>query len=197
MPQKGKGKAKPFGRGRDGKARRPFWQYSGFNFLFNSYRRQNCLNKNSLISIIIPTKGSKINGYAKFSPLYQKRNCLTLVTAKLSGLPRNTVHGFHIHTYGDLSSEDGTATGGHYDPHNVTHALPVKRNRHVGDMGNIVANSKGDANYRKVFDIVKLEEIVGRGVIVHRDRDDGGQPTGNAGARVAQGVIGIANPEKK
>ena len=69
---------------------------------------------------------------------------------------------------------------------------------HAGDLGNLESDSDGNAIYSKTYEDLSLtsdKAILGRAIIVHLNEDDGGQPTGNAGPRVAQGVIGIANPE--
>ena len=70
--------------------------------------------------------------------------------------------------------------------------------RHVGDLGNIVANDNGNATVEDVeFDSLKFHgptSILGRGVVVHEKADDFGQPVGNAGGRIAVGVIGVAKP---
>ena len=125
-----------------------------------------------------------------------------LVTAEVTGLKPNSKHGFHIHQFGDLSKEDGTATGGHYNPHDVEHGLPKEGEHvtggHAGDFGNLQADENGVAKYSRTFTNISLtgsNAVLGRGIIVHADEDNGGQPTGNAGARIAQGVIGIAKSE--
>ena len=67
--------------------------------------------------------------------------------------------------------------------------------RHEGDMGNIEADDMGKAHLEYVDKNISFEgisSIIGRSVIVHKNEDDlKTQPTGNAGARVACGVIGI------
>jgi Cu-Zn family superoxide dismutase len=67
--------------------------------------------------------------------------------------------------------------------------------RHVGDMGNLEADSTGSAHYQRTDGLLTLNgphSIVGRAVIVHAGPDDmRSQPTGAAGARLACGVIGI------
>ena len=76
-----------------------------------------------------------------------------------------------------------------------THGAPMDAMRHEGDMGNIEADATGKAHMEYVDKTISLEgmaSIIGRSVIVHADEDDlKSQPTGNAGARVACGVIGI------
>lgn len=83
----------------------------------------------------------------------------------------------------------------------LEHGGPTDQIRHVGDLGNIVASENGVAETKvhdSVITLTGLRSIVGRGVVVHEKIDDlgrGGHPdskkTGNAGGRVACGVIGI------
>lgn len=110
-------------------------------------------------------------------------------------------HGFHIHELGSLDGGCGSS-GSHYNPFGKNHGAPYDEDRHVGDLGNIVANEEGVAVATITDRLVKLSgetSVIGRAIVVHADRDDlgrGGFPdsltTGHAGARVACGVIGIA-----
>lgn len=115
------------------------------------------------------------------------------VSAEVNGIG-NTVHGFHIHQFGDCSSDDGMSTGGHYNPSDMDHNSPDADERHMGDMGNLTGAGKGHVtNYSYVDTNIKLDKIIGRAVIVHEGEDDFvTQPTGDAGGRIACGVIGIA-----
>eukprot|EP01080_Neovahlkampfia_damariscottae_P009527 gene9527-1733_t len=121
----------------------------------------------------------------------------TTVTGTISGLAANSVHGFHVHQYGDLSKSDGTGTGGHWNPTSGTHGYPNFAGRHAGDLGNITADATGVAIVNVVTDKLTMfgnESAIGKGVVLHAQADDGvTQPTGNAGSRLAQGVIGIQN----
>jgi Cu-Zn family superoxide dismutase len=114
------------------------------------------------------------------------------LTGAISGLPEGE-HGFHVHETGDCSAPDGTSAGGHFNPEGVDHGLPGGEGKHLGDLGNIEANAEGMAEVSVHAGGFTMEEgpnsIVGRAVIVHADPDDGGQPTGNAGARLACGVV--------
>lgn len=131
-----------------------------------------------------------------------------LVEANVTGLKPDSKHGFHVHQWGNISAADGTGTGGHYNPGGAEHGLPSVHDHdgeahamtggHAGDLGNLESDSDGNAIYSKTYEDLSLtsdKAILGRAIIVHLNEDDGGQPTGNAGPRVAQGVIGIANPE--
>lgn len=119
------------------------------------------------------------------------------VSAELTGLPPGT-HGFHIHEFGDCS-EGGQAAGEHYNPLKTRHGLlsrdgPSKA--HAGDMGNITADEKGVARMRTILRGAALTggtaSVAGRAVVVHEKPDDLSQPSGNAGARIACGVIGLS-----
>ena len=116
-------------------------------------------------------------------------------------------HGFHIHTYGDLTDGCDSACS-HFNPDNTEHGGLDSKIRHVGDLGNI-SSEKGVSKGRLSTDTLSLKSgkrncIVGRMIIVHADRDDLGKggdaeslKTGNAGKRVGLGVIGLAKGEVK
>lgn len=143
------------------------------------------------IAIITPTEGSDVKGMADFK---QSGDEVEIVV-NVEGLEPNGVHAWHIHEFGDLSDPKGKATGGHYNPEGHDHALPNEAERHAGDLGNITADAEGKANQgitvKNISINGSLNPILGRGLIIHAKEDDGGQPTGNAGARIAQGVIGV------
>src|SRR5690606_40802572 len=99
------------------------------------------------------------------------------------------------HEYGDCSATDGSTAGGHFNPATTDHGRVGHGAHHGGDSDNLVANADGVATVDARFEGVTLgdgapTDIVGKGVIVHADPDDyATQPTGNAGARLACGVV--------
>lgn len=109
-------------------------------------------------------------------------------------------HGFHVHEKGDLSGGCGS-TGGHYNPDNVEHGNIHDKIRHVGDWANVEAGTDGIVSTTfedKVATLYGERSILGRAIVVHEKVDDLGQgghadskKTGNAGGRLACGVIGI------
>lgn len=145
------------------------------------------------VAVVHPTEGNSVNGTVR---LQQTANG-TQITADLSGLDKGR-HGFHIHEYGDCSASDGTSAGGHYNPEGTQHGAPTQDIRHVGDMGNIVADGEGNATIDYVDSIIQLNgsnSVIGRAIVLHGGEDDmESQPSGAAGPRVGCGVIGISNP---
>jgi len=146
------------------------------------------------VAVLYPTQGHGVKGVVHF---YQTPEG-TRIVADVEGFEPGTVHGFHIHEWGDCSAPDGTSAGGHFNPKNKPHGAPDSPERHVGDLGNLEADNEGKAHYERIDREVELNgpySVIGRGMIVHAQADDfKTQPTGNAGARMACGVIGIAKP---
>jgi len=143
------------------------------------------------VAVLSPTEGNGVSGIVTFTRV----DGGVRIVAHVEGLTPGK-HGFHIHEYGDCSSPDGTSAGGHFNPGGNRHGAPDDNNHHMGDIGNIVADSGGVAHLEWIDPHMTMDgpnSIIGRGVIVHANEDDlKTQPTGNAGARVACGVIGIA-----
>ncbi|MDF1550458.1 MAG: superoxide dismutase family protein [Bacteroidales bacterium] len=142
------------------------------------------------ICVLYPTEGNDVHGTVTF----EQSDSGVVVNVKIEGLTPGK-HGFHIHEFGDCSASDGTSAGGHFNPTGMEHGSPTGEMRHVGDLGNLEANAEGKAEYTHVDQHLKLNgknSILGRSIIVHADEDDlKTQPTGNAGARVACGSIGV------
>lgn len=104
-------------------------------------------------------------------------------------------HGFHIHEFGDCGDE-GKNAGSHFNPDQKPHGHAMKDGSmkvHPGDMGNLTVNEKGSASIDLLIPGVSLTggkyAVSGRTVIIHDKKDDFGQPTGNAGNRIACGPI--------
>ncbi len=120
------------------------------------------------------------------------------VHAEITGLTPGK-HGFHIHEFGDCSAPDLASAGGHFNPTNSPHAGPDASERHEGDMGNIEADVSGKAtldyldHHISILSAKDKESVLGRSVIIHAKADDlKTQPSGDAGGRLACGVIGVA-----
>ncbi len=141
-----------------------------------------------------------VRGTVKFSEDFA--NNRVKIDLNISGLIPNSLHGFHVHEAGDLSDKCTSACA-HFNPYGNTHGCPGMSKRHVGDLGNIKTNAKGEAKYTFYDNMIKLRgtkcNIIGRGLIIHEDEDDCGEggnadslKTGNAGKRIACAVIGYS-----
>jgi Cu-Zn family superoxide dismutase len=115
------------------------------------------------------------------------------VTATLENLTPGD-HAWHVHEKGDCSAPDAMSAGGHFNPENHQHGAPDAEQHHAGDFGNLTAGKDGKATKTFTMKGITLgtdaASVVGKGFIVHEKKDDfKTQPTGNAGGRVACGVI--------
>ena len=124
----------------------------------------------------------------------------TEIIINLTNVPPG-LHGFHIHQSGDLR-EGCSSLCSHYNPHNKNHGGTGVKERHVGDLGNIKPNKKGVVK-KTIYDkLIKLRgkySVIGRSIVIHEKEDDLGMGendesliTGNAGNRIACGIIGIS-----
>ena len=140
------------------------------------------------VAILVPMKASGVAG----TIVLKQEKGYALVTGEVTGLKPGK-HGFHVHMFGDLRAADGMSAGGHYNPHGHPHGGPESKERHEGDLGNIEADAKGVAKVNVKAEGLEVDDVVGRAVVVHGDADDlKSQPAGNAGPRIALGIIGIA-----
>ena len=145
------------------------------------------------VAVLHSAPSGKVEGTVWFEPAPGG----VKVKARITGLAPGT-HGFHIHEFGDCSAADFTSAGGHFNPMSKPHGAPKDAARHVGDLGNIEAGADGVATLDWTDKEVGLDGhhgVVGRAVVVHAKADDlKTQPTGDAGGRLACGVIGVAKP---
>lgn len=148
---------------------------------------------NEAVARIEEASGSNVTGTVRML----QQEGYVLINVRLNGLNPGQKHGIHIHKLGDITEEDGTSTGGHYNPEGVEHGLPPHP-RHAGDIGNVKADEEGRVDETitsSKFSLSGKNPVIGRAVILHQGEDDGGQPTGNAGPRIGKGVIGISKVE--
>ncbi|KXL46279.1 hypothetical protein M433DRAFT_88174 [Acidomyces richmondensis BFW] len=125
----------------------------------------------------------------------------TTISWDITGHDPNAERGFHVHAFGD-NTNGCTSAGPHFNPHGKEHGAPTDTERHVGDLGNIKTDGQGNAKGSRTDKLIKLigpESVLGRTIVTHAGTDDLGKggdaeskKTGNAGARPACGVIGIA-----
>ena len=165
------------------------------------------------ICVFTNTTNEQIRGCAIFKELSDDRG--VKIHVRVSGLQPG-LHGFHIHQCGDLRQGCNSMCQ-HFNPFNVEHGSPQQNylHRHVGDLGNIYADQYGHVNQILYDDLIRLNgqsnlNIIGRGLIIHNQPDDLGLggldpltqqiinptihqeslKTGNAGKRIACGIIG-------
>ncbi|MBI2384615.1 MAG: superoxide dismutase family protein [Elusimicrobia bacterium] len=134
--------------------------------------------------------GSALAGTARFEDVDGGLK----VAVTLTGVP-GAAHALHIHEFGDCA-DSGKAAGGHYNPQGAPHGHALKdgSKAHPGDFGNVAAKD-GAVSFEAVLPKASLKgknPVAGRSIVLHEKEDDFSQPAGNAGGRIACGVIVIA-----
>ncbi|XP_018344977.1 PREDICTED: protein asteroid-like isoform X3 [Trachymyrmex septentrionalis] len=136
--------------------------------------------------------GNLIRGVIRFAETSE--GCI--IDGTIDGLTPGE-HGIHVHECGDISN-GCERVGEHFNPNNSPHGSPENdlSKRHVGDLGNVLADTSGRAAFRKIDKFLKIPDIIGRSLIITKDPDDlgrGNSPeskiNGNSGARLACGII--------
>ena len=174
-------------------------------FNFNSIYSKKCTcsgkghNNIKMKAVAFLTGSGSVKGNITLSQ--EKESSPIRIHVSLIGLPPGGKHGFHIHEFGDISG-GCASTGGHYNPFNKTHGAPTAKERHVGDLGNVQADAYGSVSVTftdSQFSLYGPCSVLGRGIVLHNGTDDLGlgghnlsMTTGNAGARLACGVIGLS-----
>lgn len=136
-----------------------------------------------------PRSGSNVKGRVMFTQVGD----VVRVTGEVTGHSKGP-KGFHIHEKGDCSDPGAMSAGGHFNPAGMKHGGPYSPDKHAGDLGNINFNDAGVAKINTTVGDISVSggssSIRGRAVVVHAAADDQKtDPTGNAGGRVACGVI--------
>ena len=165
------------------------------------------------ICVLTNVSDPNIKGFIEFEEITKNNKKILQINIDITGLLEG-YHGFHIHQNGDLRDNCNSLCS-HFNPDNTLHGdiIDNKNNRHAGDLGNIYANKSGIVKIKIYDKLLKLSgkyNIIGRSVVIHENKDDlgiGGLDsnnniidnkihiesikTGNAGKRIACGVIGI------
>lgn len=142
-----------------------------------------CFKRPDAVARIIGgAEAPQLTGCVQF---YQENGCV-LIVARISGLPKKSktgFFGFHIHQGGNCTGIDFSGTEGHYNPTEQAHP------EHAGDLPPLL-QCRGNAYLSVKTERFSVNEIIGRTVLIHSDPDDfHAQPSGNAGRKIACGVI--------
>merc|ERR1711962_860348 len=148
---------------------------------------------------LVPGKDSNVTGFLSL----EQRLFGVFIRGDIQGLSPGE-HGFHVHMTGD-TGDSCKAAGGHFNPDDNPHSDPGSEIRHAGDLGNILTWEESTNTWVNLVDnVITLgdggeKDVAGRAIVVHAGRDDlgrgtgdkaeGSRKTGNAGARVACGII--------
>ncbi|AXI10736.1 superoxide dismutase family protein [Oceanobacillus sp. 143] len=120
------------------------------------------------------------------------------ITLEGKNLPPG-VHGFHIHEVGLCETPDFKSAGAHYNPTGAHHGFKDPLGPHAGDLKNIEVMEDGTVKIEVLADMVTLNPQgkntllteQGTALMIHEKADDYiSQPAGDAGERIACGVIG-------
>jgi Cu-Zn family superoxide dismutase len=141
-------------------------------------------------TVLTPISGSTAQGSVHFE---ETAADTVEITADITGLAPNSTHGFHLHDKGDCG-DNGNAAGGHFNPSAMPHGAPDAASHHAGDFGNVTADDKGEVHVHVTSHMLTVtagpNSVVGHAVILHANPDDlTTQPSGNAGPRIACGVV--------
>lgn len=157
--------------------------------------------KKNKIEAVAVFNSKHLSGYVTLKEL---KNGKTKIEVNVTGLPPNKLLAIHIHEAGDIRCDDKPCAGAcaHYNPFHKNHGGPRTKERHVGDLGNLSTDNKGNSNTKITLSSVKLHgkySVIGRSIVIHALEDDLGKggtedslKTGSAGARIACGVIGYS-----
>jgi len=137
-------------------------------------------------------KGQKV-GDAKFK---EGKDSVAMSVKVMNLTPG--VHAIHIHEAGQCEPPDFKTAGGHFNPAHKKHGLQNPEGHHAGDMPNLTVGANGKGTFKSTLEGVTLAgdgpnslfKAGGTSVVIHEKEDDmKTDPAGNAGARVACGVI--------
>jgi Cu-Zn family superoxide dismutase len=169
---------------------RPF-QLLAFILLTSSFSLANQTSK--AIAVLVDAQGKEV-GKAN---LRQKKNGVE-ISLRVKGIPEG-VHAFHIHENGKCEAPEFKSAGGHFNPSAKKHGLSNPEGHHHGDMPNIRVKH---STHWETFKIVNKDVTLMKGkpnsllkeggtsLVIHASEDDlKSEPAGNAGPRIACGVV--------
>ncbi|GAB3010242.1 hypothetical protein GCM10027284_31070 [Cyclobacterium sediminis] len=145
----------------------------------------------SAMAVLSGANGSEVSGTATFNQTAEGKVKLVLSVNNLS----TGKHAVHLHENGDCSAADATSAGGHWNPEGEEHGKRGEGEFHAGDINNLTVGEDGLGSLVMVVDGWSIgdgqdSDILNKAVIIHAEADDfTSQPSGDAGSRVACGVI--------
>lgn len=145
-------------------------------------------------AVMHPFHGAGVGGVLRVEPF----GAGVRITGTINGLPRAGAFGFHVKEVGDCSTPE--ASGRILNPLHTRHGEPSVGEHMLGDLPNIEASAAGTAQLN--LQVVGLTlggaghgDIAGRSLVIHEGADDySSQPEGNAGRRIACGVVTVTSP---
>ncbi len=150
-----------------------------------------CSGGAEAVAKIDPRSGSSVIG----SAVFQVSGDVVTMKLAVEGITPGP-HGIHMHEKGDCSAADAMSAGPHWNPESAMHGSPTAGSHHAGDMGNLEADASGFASltfsnpaWTLGSETSTAADVVGRAIIIHASPDDFSQPAGNAGSRIACGVV--------
>src|SRR5262245_15492231 len=140
-------------------------------------------------ALIEGRSGRRCTGFASFTEVPGGVSIVVDVQNVTPGL-----HGLHIAEFGNCDAVNASSAGGHFDPHGAQHGSPDAPVHHAGDLGNIQVDASGAGHYERVVAGLTVGpgpfSVTYRAIVLNERRDDfESQPAGDAGARIACGVI--------
>ena len=141
-------------------------------------------------AILEPKSGSTVGGQAVFLT----RGNEVAMELEVTNAPAG-IHAVHLHQVGDCSADDASSAGDHWNPASAPHGHLDHGQAHMGDIGNLIVDETGHGTLRMSTAAWSAgsgtnSDVVGRAIVVHAGEDDfQSQPAGNAGGRIACGVI--------
>ncbi|MFY2563984.1 superoxide dismutase family protein [Corallococcus terminator] len=108
-------------------------------------------------------------------------------------------HAFHIHETGKCEAPEFKTAGGHFNPSKKAHGMMSPKGKHVGDLPNLYVGQDGKVQFdtfaQNGLTLKSLFDKDGSAIVVHTKEDDyQTDPTGDAGGRIACGVVEKQQP---